>query len=158
MRRIPLTQGKFALVDDGDYDWLNQWMWYYSKNGYAARKNGKIVYMHNAIMNTPPGFHTDHKETGKQDYGLDNRRSNLRICTVSQNLANRGPQKNNTSGYKGVEWYKSRSNWRAKIKSAGKFVHIGYFKTAEEAAKAYDVVAKRLFGEFAFLNFPEDMQ
>ncbi len=84
--------------------------------------------------------------------GADNRRANLRIATRSQNGANRGPQKNNTSGYKGVSRDKQR--WQASITVMGVCHRIGGFDTPEEAAVAYDIRAREVFGEYAKLNLP----
>ena len=86
--------------------------------------------------------------------GLDNRRPNLRLATRSQNAANLGPYANNTSGYKGVDF--NRGKWRARIREGGVRYFLGYFETAEDAARAYDTKAHELFGEFASLNFPEE--
>lgn len=94
-RWIPLTQGKFALVDEADYEWLNQWNWQLS-NGYAVRSRripkGKrqAIYMHRVVCNAPIGTEVDHLDSD----GLNNRRSNLRIATTSQNQRNRGPAGN----------------------------------------------------------------
>lgn len=79
----------------------------------------------------------------------DNRWINLRAATKSQNMANRGPQRNNTSGFKGVVYYKQYKNWVSNIWKEGKLHHIGYFNTAQEAHAAYSAAAIRLFGEFA---------
>jgi hypothetical protein len=81
--------------------------------------------------------------------GLNNSRSNLRAATNAQNLQNRGKQKNNTSGIKGVSWDKARSKWAAEIRSQGKRYHLGRFDTKEEAAEAYRKAAKKLHKEFA---------
>lgn len=152
MKKIKLTQDKYALVDNQDYDFLNQWKWHFN-SGYAMRREylkggkGKSVYllMHRVIMNTPRGLETDHINMDK----LDNRRQNLRVCTRSQNGTNKNIQSNNTSGYKGVTWRKDRNKWKALI--AGK--SIGIFSSKTEAAKAYDGKARELYGEFAKLNF-----
>ena len=88
--------------------------------------------------------------------GLDNRRENLRICTNAENNRHRRKPKNNTSGYKGVCWDKSKKKWRARIEKDNKNIHIGYYNILEEAARAYDAKAKELFGKYAQLNFPEE--
>ncbi len=159
MKQIPLQKNRFALVDDGDFNWLSQWNWFYHKtqrNAYVARtKKSKgirtKIYMHRFIMSLQKGDRRqiDHINSN----GLDNRRRNLRICTSSQNGGNRKISRG-TSRYKGVCYYKDRSNWVAHICKNGKSLHIGYFTTEVEAAKAYDVKAVELFGEFAKTNFP----
>lgn len=148
MNRIKLTQGKYAIVDDEDFKWLNQWRWYY--DGRYARMNykNKKIHMHRLIMNTPKGMDTDHINGN----GLDNRRCNLRICTSSQNHINTKKRKNNTSGYKGVFSCQLSKNWRAQIRYNHKSIHIGNFINKIQAAKAYNQKAKELFGEFARLN------
>jgi AP2 domain len=156
MKKIKLTQGKFAIVDDDDFVWLNKWKWHYD-NGYAARRSttGKLLYMHREILEKH-GYtnfqHTDHINHN----GLDNRFSNLRPATVSQNQGNKKKQKNNTSGYKGVSWDKRRNKWQVYIKINGKQKHLGYYDDIEDAKAAYDKSAKELFGEFAFTNEREN--
>ena len=103
-------------------------------------------------MNPPKGMVIDHINHN----GLDNRRENLRICTNAENQRNRGKQKNNTSGYKGVDWRKDHKKWRARINKDNKTIHIGYYNIIEEAARAYDAKAKELHGKYAQLNFPEE--
>ncbi len=155
MKKIKLTQGKYALVDDCDFEWLNKWKWFYGNGGYAARNsptvNGKrkAIYMHRVIMKTPEGEETDHKDMN----GINNQRGNLRTCTKSQNCMNRRRYKNSISKYKGVSWKKETGRWGASIKFNQKQLHIGYFTCEEKAGKAYDKLAKELFGEFAYLNF-----
>ena len=98
MKRIPLTQGKFALVDEEDYEWLNQWKWHYN-NGYATRnqwdpitKKQIKILMHRLIMKSSEDMQVDHANHNT----LDNRKSNLRIVSYSNNLKNRkGKNKNN---------------------------------------------------------------
>lgn len=156
MKKIPLTKGQFALVDDEDFDFLNQWSWCFHL-GYAIRghKNpsGKKRHlpMHRVINKTPLGKETDHINENK----LDNQRSNLRTASHSQNKFNKGPQQNNTSGYKGVTFIKTRKKWQAQIQGNGKRPSLGYFDTAIEAAKAYDTASYKLHGEFGFRNFQE---
>ncbi len=156
MKRIKLGGKllKYALVDDADFEYLNQFRWQYT-DGYARRDKVNIkgtprgkIHMHRVVMNTPLGMETDHINGDK----CDNRKSNLRICTKSQNNANRGLAANNTSGYKGVTWDKNRGKWFAQTKLLQKKVNLGYFDTKEEAALAYNEFIKENFGSFARLN------
>jgi len=150
MKTIPLTQGKVALVDDEDYEFLNQFTWYGAESHglwYAETKiSGKNVKMHRLLI--PDAQMVDHEDQN----GCNNQRHNLRPCTNSQNLANRGPTVNNTSGYKGVDWFERDQKWRARIMCKGTYSHLGYFDCKIKAAKAYNYAAKCLFGEFAKLN------
>ena len=151
-KSIPLTQGKFAIVDDEDYDEIARHKWYYL-NGYAQRHAPRgVTRMHRVIAGTPPGMDTDHINGD----GLDNRRSNLRVCTHSQNMANRGRDSTNTSGFKGVTWHKECRKWLAYTAVNRKMIHIGLFERAEDAARAYDREVVRIFGEFAAPNFPQE--
>ena len=163
MRRISLTQGKFAIVDDADFEWLNQWKWYPSNNGrntfYAIRSirlpNGKRTTsrMHREILGLKFG---DKRQCDHQNHrGLDNRRDNLRICTSKQNNQNMSSYKSCSSVYKGVSWHKIHHKWRAFITVDYKQIHLGYFDNEEKAARVYDKVAIKYFGEFANLNFGE---
>lgn len=149
---IPLSMGKFAIVDNGDYDYLNRYRWYTAKdcNTFYARKNiiGTTIPMHRVIVGAIEGQIVDHINGN----GLDNRKCNLRIVTNSQNAMNQGISKNNTTGYKGVDYRKKENKFRARIKNNGTEYSLGYFNTAQEAADAYDIKAKELFGEFAKTN------
>jgi hypothetical protein len=151
---IPLNQGKVTIVDAADYDFLMQWKWYCSTLGYAVRmmekaKPRKIVWMHRVIMQTPKGMETDHINTDR----LDNRRSNLRVCTLAENQRNKKKKQGLSSRYKGVSWIKRDCVWRAQIEKNNNNKHIGNFSTEIEAALAYDNAAKEHFGEFANINF-----
>lgn len=152
MKEIPLTKGAVALVDDEDYDELIKFKWHVNAFGYAVRKphsgKGKSFYMHREVMKTPDDMSTDHIDGNK----LNNRKINLRICSTSQNMGNRGKQKNNTSGYKGVFWSEKAGRWRAQITYKKKAIHIGLFDKPIEAAKAYNEEAVKYFGIFAKLN------
>jgi len=155
MPQIELTQGKYAIVDTADFEYLNQWKWYAIKaraTFYAVRNVGrspfqKRVWMHREIMNTPVEMDTDHRDGN----GLNNQRRNLRVCTNTQNQANKSKQTNNTSGYKGVFW--NNEKWQARICVEGKKIHLGHFSNVEDAARAYDSAAKNLYGEYARTNF-----
>ena len=155
MKEIKLTKGMVALVDDEDYEWLNQFKWYAGKgwNTYYASRNAKLngkrilLNMHVAIMGTSTGL-VDHIDGD----GLNNQRYNLRRCTRAQNGMNRSPNKNSTSKYKGV--YKAKGKYVAAIAVNGTQAYLGTFTLDSDAAKAYDKAAKEHFGEFAYLNFP----
>jgi len=157
VRFIPLTQGRFAIVDAADYEWLTRFSkWCYNgTKGYAVSslvrrlsRAGESYQMHQIIMRAPPGVSPDHKNGNK----LDNRRSNLRLANGTQNMANRDLQSNNTTGYKGV--VRHRGKFRARIgdglRKGGR--HLGIFLTVEEAALAYNTAAVEMYGEFACLN------
>lgn len=154
-KTIPLTQGKFAIVDEEDYSFLMQWKWCYSKAGkcgtygYATRRlNKSKIKMHRVILNTPQGMDVDHINHNE----LDNRRCNLRNCTRKENSHNRKSHVNNTSGYKGVSWNKKNKKWRADIGIENKKVYLSLFQNKIEAAEAYNKAAIKIFGEFALLN------
>ncbi len=155
MKEITLTQGKVALVDDEDFSLANQFVWFavkpsHSRTWYAQRncwKNGKrtVERLHTFLVGISP---LDHKNGD----GLDNRRENLRPCTLGQNQGNARRRVDNTSGFKGVTWSKRTRRWRAEIRSGGVREFLGYFDSAEEAARAYDAAAPIHFGEFAKTN------
>jgi hypothetical protein len=154
-RLIPLTQGKFAIVDADDYERLSKHKWCACKKRhtfYAYRRTqGKKISMHRVIVNAPRGLVVDHKNRS----GLNNRKSNLRPCTIAQNNRNSGPHHNATSKYKGVLWNKAARKWQARIRPNRRQIHLGFFTDEIEAAIAYDRKAEQVFGEFAYLNFPQ---
>jgi hypothetical protein len=153
MKQIPLTQNKFTLVDDEDFDFLNQWKWYLA-HGYAVRTQNnyggkpKQIRMHRIILGTPDGLDTDHKNRDR----LDNRRENLRVCNRSQNVANTFVEKQNHTGFKGVSWKTSNKKWVAQIRVNNVVKHLGLFDDIKKAIKSYDLAAKKYFGEFAVTN------
>lgn len=159
-REIPLTQGKVAIVDATDYEWLIQWKWYARCDylWYAARQSSKsenkpmTVYMHREIMAARKGETVDHYDGN----GLNNTRANLRFATIQQNNRNSRLSTKNTSGYKGVSFDKRNRKWKACIYVNRKQIYIGLYSTPEEAASAYDEAAKRHFSQFARLNFRKD--
>lgn len=159
-RLIPLTRGKFVIVDADDYGWLMQWKWHSAYScglWYAVRSewnggNPKNIQMHRQIMGVAKGVKVDHHSRD----GLDNTRGNLRVATCQQNKFNTAKQKNNTSGYKGVSWHKGCGKWISHITIDGRVIHLGYFSDKNDAARAYDCAAIRHHGEFAVLNFPLD--
>lgn len=148
MKKILLTQGKYAIVDDEDFDELNQQKWFFHSNGYAVGKvDGKAVYMHRVIAGTPSYMLTDHANGDK----LDNQRTNLRICTYAQNGYNQRTN-SGSSIYKGVCWITRDKKWRAQITLNKKRKFLGYFNNEIDAAKAYNEAATEHYGEFACLN------
>jgi AP2 domain-containing protein len=152
MNTIPLTQGRVAIVDSRDFEWLSKWKWHFTFYGYAARRDGKrgtMLYMHREILGLKRGEMGDHANMDR----LDNRRDNIRKCDKAQNSINRPLQENNTSGFRGVIWSKRRQKWIARMKHHGKQIHVGTFDTPEIAAAAYDRVMVCLHGSFARPNF-----
>lgn len=154
MKQIPLHNKKgyvvaLASVDDDDYEYLMQWRWQLN-GGYVVRStNGQKHRMHRMLMQPPAGYCIDHINGNP----FDNRRANLRICTLrenNQNATKRDPRA--SSKFKGVYWNSRAQKWRAQIKSDKK-IHLGSFTDEVAAAKAYDVAARRLFGQFARTNF-----
>jgi hypothetical protein len=143
------------LIDKDDYELVKNYSWN-CYGGYARtffKKNGgklKSISMHRLILNKPNNTNIDHINGN----GLDNRRSNLRLASVQQNGCNRKVGSNNTSSYKGVIFHKRDKKYQSSIKYKGKRSYLGYYNNAEDAAKAYDEAAKKLFGEFARLNCP----
>lgn len=142
MKEIPLTNGKIALVDDDDYEWLSQWKWYSRKHRnsfYAQRsiwENGKIrtLQMHIAIMGKREGLQIDHMNGN----GLDNQRHNLRHLTNRQNAQNLHTNKSST--YPGVHWDKTRHKWKAEIlltSKPRKRKFLGRFENELDAFNAY---------------------
>lgn len=149
---IELTQGQFAVIDKQDIDLVcgSSWFAIKAKNTYYAmraykkneEKSGN-VFMHRIILQTTQLV--DHKDGN----GLNNSRSNLRPCTYSQNQWNRKLNKNSTSGFKGVSFYKPSGRWLACIRANKEYIHLGYFDTPEEASLAYYEAAIYLHGNFA---------
>lgn len=158
MPRITLTQGKSVIVDKVNVDkllkigkWLalfNGFKWYAIRR--VKNKKGKWdhLYMHRFLTGAPKGKEVDHKNGN----GLDNRISNLRVCSPSENQHNRGRQKNNKSGFKGVSFNKERNKFQVFIALNSKHIYIGQFNSAEEGASAYAIAAKKYHGKFAKLR------
>jgi hypothetical protein len=147
---------RFAIVDADDYEHLAKYKWYCEQDGntfYTFRREGrkrKRVSMHRQILHAPKGLLVDHIDGN----GLNNRKSNLRLCSPAQNARNKRPAPNCSSRYKGVTWHKYHKKWHVRIFKSGKSTYLGSFDDEIEAAVAYDRKAAELFGEFAYLNFP----
>lgn len=148
---IPLTRGRFAIVDDEDYNRIASFKWHYMNTGYAATTydQGRKTYLHRFVIKAKDGEQVDHVNMDK----LDCRKENLRTCSNQQNSANKTKQVNNTSGYKGVTWDKTNKKWIAEIMVNKKSKKLGRYSSAEDAARAYNEAAKKYFGEFARTNF-----
>lgn len=162
MKKVPLSKGYVAVVDDDDFDWVSQWKWTAQetvKPGkvYAVRytKGGRLhrrrVRMHRELIGVnDPNLEVDHRDNN----GLNNTRENLRVATKSQNQQNREKTPGCSSRFKGVRLHRYNTNrpWGAYIRAAGKLKLLGYFSIEEEAAAAYNSAAASLFGDFASLN------
>ena len=153
VRHIALTKGKFAIVDAADYEYLSRFRWHAKEargRFYAATViNGKSITMHQLLMAPPRGMVVDHIDGN----GLNNRRQNLRLCTPRQNRRNTRPRRK-TSAFLGVS--RRGQKYLARIKHDGRELYLGLFDTETEAARARDRKAEELFGEFAWLNFPDE--
>jgi HNH endonuclease/AP2 domain len=155
-RLIPLTQGKTAIVDEKDFDWLSQWFWCASERqhtGLFVALNKDLGLMHRFILGCSSENEVDHRNHNP----LDNRRSNLRKCSRLQNASNVQKPASNTSGFIGVSFLPNRTKgWRARIRIANRHKTLGYFLTPEEAAHEYDRAARKYRGSFSgILNFPQ---
>ncbi len=150
---IPLTQGKFAVIDEADYELVSGHKWFAHKphqrpSWYAnanIRRDGRwgIIRMHRVIMDAPAGMEVDHRDGD----GLNNTRANLRLATKSQNMANRGAPRANKTGLKGA--FPCGKGWMSRIRHQGKQIYIGFYATPEEAHAAYAAKAREIHGEFA---------
>lgn len=134
MKKIPLTQGKYTLIDDADFVLVSLYKWFFDGVYAARRENGKKIYLHRLICETPTGKETDHINSNP----LDNRRSNLRICERSLNNLNHQIRVDNSSGFKGVSRDKTGKKWRAYFNIKGKQIFLGLFVKKEDAARAYN--------------------
>ncbi len=150
MKEVKLTQGRVAIVDDGDYEMVSQYKWcawFSGWNWYAVGTiNKKHTYMHRLIIQAPKGSVVDHRNHD----GLDNRRENIRLCTTQENAMNGRTPRDNKSGYKGV--VKVNGSYATKIRVNGAQLHGGNYDTAIDAAIAYNHLAKEHYGEFANYN------
>ena len=155
MKLIPLTRGMFAMVDDADFEWLNQWRWFAwrptDRNTWYAKRSGCIDGKKNsALHRVILGEHIpkiDHRDGN----GLNNQRLNLRPCSTKGNSANHQIRVDNSSGFTGVSLYRD-GRWMARICVDQKSLFLGYFVNKLDAALAYNVAAVKHFGEFARLN------
>lgn len=162
--RILLNGGAEAVVDESDYEQVREFHWY----RYISKKKRKIHYaycvirlnggkrtslkMHRIIMDAADGEQVDHRDGD----GLNNRRSNLRVCTHGENLAN-SFRSRGASRYVGVTRNRDGKRWRATVNKDGVKLYDEWFDTEELAARARDAAAVKIYGEFATLNFPREV-
>lgn len=151
---IPLTKGKVARVDADDAAWLSACKWRLNSKGYAIRSfyvDGKeiVVNMHREIVSAPKGLYVDHIDNDR----TNNVKSNLRICTASENLSNRGVFSSNTTGFIGVSCH--AHGWRSTIQVDERILFLGLFEDLHRAALVRDHAANLLYREFARLNLPD---
>ena len=168
---IPLTQDQVALVPDDDHEWVSVVKWFAKWNQatrsfYAARNvstgmkhpKQRTLRMHRVIWEhhngpIPDGFTVDHADRNS----LNNCPSNLRLATRTQQCQNQGLRSDNKSGYRGVSWWRRSEKWLAQIRVDGKLIYLGLYDDPIAAARAYDAAAIEHFGEFAVLNFPQEV-
>ena len=150
------SKNREFYFDLEDYDKIKEYYWYVDiNNGYVSTLiNGVKTGMHRLIMDCPNNMEVDHR------YGRntrnDNRKYNLRICTIQENGMNAGLQSNNTSGCTGVVWNKRVNKWMANIRYNGKRIHLGYFVDYDDAVKARKKAEERYFGEWSYDNSQKD--
>ena len=152
MKIIQSTNGSEIIVDDCDFDCFAKFSWRINHYRYAVRQVGsksqrKCIFLHSQILKPSRGMRVDHR--GRNP--LNNRRSNLRECTASQNLANR-PKPIGMTGFKGVCWSKKARKWMAKITVNYRGIYLGIYSEPRDAVLAYNAAAIKHFGEFAFVN------
>lgn len=154
---IPLSGGQFALVDAADAERVRPYRWHVSANGYArahVQVDGRkrLVSLHRFLLDAPAGSVVDHRDRDK----LNNTRANLRLCDHARNVYNTASRAG-SSAYKGVYFVARVNRWKAQLQKDGAYLFQGYFDQERDAALAYDAFAREHFGEFAYLNFPEEV-
>lgn len=162
MQYLPLTQDKFAIVDDEDFELVNQWKWQVSWSGgqfYAVRtiayeNRVRTRYLHHEVLGLPPANNRKWVVDHINRNALDCRKENLRVCTQYQNRANVAPllRKNKHSSYKGVTFDRKIKRWVTNIQHARKHQFLGCFKTEYEAVVAYNRAAVKTAGSYAYVN------
>lgn len=151
MKRILLSNGGWAIVDDEDWLYLVGFNWHTNKTSKYAMCNSPPLhgeYMHRVIakrVGLDCSYEIDHVNGDR----LDNRRCNLRAATRSQNSYNAKRRRDNTSGFRGVCWDKRRSKWQASIKFGGRRLFLGNYDTKEAAAFAYKIASKKYYKAFS---------
>lgn len=157
-RRIKLNNGKYAVVSKEDFEWLSEFQWHLSNQGYVVSDRSLTINgqrrMSRAIVQRLAGtklarhIDIDHQDGDK----LNNSRTNLRPATRQENVFNSKPRQGKFSQYKGVGWKADHRKWTARICRDGRLINLGYYDNELDAALAYDCAAIQLFGDFAWLN------
>lgn len=150
-----VSTGK-AIIDEEDVNKCRSYKWHLNKYGYVATDvKGKRIFLHNFILNRKAShkIQVDHKNQIKHDC----RKSNLRLCTPNQNKYNVGLISTNTSGFKGIYFSKQTNKWVAQIIANGKCYSLGHFARKKEAAEMRDMATRKMHGDFAVLNFPNEV-
>lgn len=149
---LETNKGQRILIDSGSIEKIRDFTWCVSGNGYPMSRTGnRVTILHRLLVGTGPSDYVDHINGNP----LDNRLANLRICAKQQNEFNQKIRVDNTTGYRGVCPGKN-GKFRAYIVKNGRQYRLGLFDNPVDAAKAYDLKAKELFGEYARLNLLED--
>ena len=153
--KVPLTQGKYAIIDIEDYDLVSQYKWFssyekgnqsfYAKTNIKVGEKTTIERLHRLILSAKKGEIVDHINGDT----LDNRRCNLRFASAAENIRNSRRRSTNTSGFKGVWWNKQVNKWQADIKVLGKKIYLGRYDDPQDAHEAYCAAALKHYGEFA---------
>lgn len=148
-KAVPLTKGRYALVDEEDYDRVMEHNWHLTGAGYA--NNNKLGLLHRFLLDYPENGQVDHVNRCRTDC----RKSNLRVVDTSENSINRCGAEGKSSKYKGVSFIKTRNKWKVQLRFKGKHVlNVSTFEDEKQAALFYDEAAKAYYGENAHLNFP----
>jgi hypothetical protein len=140
------SRGRIFEIDLSDYELIRPYRWYVNSDNYVCTNiNNKKIKLHRFITNTPFRYEVDHINRNK----LDNRQSNLRICSKADNLKNTNGYKNNSSGTNGVSWSTKKSKWVVQLQVCGKRKHFGYFNDLKEATKYRTQKELEYYGEFS---------
>ena len=156
MKRIPLTQNEFALVDNEDFKMISKHKWYcvrnkgnnYARRNVGVKPNRSSIEMHRVVLKCPNGMVIDHINGNS----LDNRKKNLRVCTQAENTRNRIQRRSCKNKFKGITFHKHSKVWHAQICINYNNIYLGSFKNQKSAAIAYDAYAKRIHKQFARTN------
>ena len=150
------SKGEAFYFDLEDYDLIKNYCWFKNNNEYivaTTRENGrtKMMFMHRLVMGLPEEIYDIDHIHGNCSKN-DNRKTNLRIATRSQNIANKGLMSSNTSGVTGVTWNKNKEKWEANISTNCKRIYLGSYSNFEDAVKARKQAEEKYFGEFSYDN------
>lgn len=160
MKTLALTQGKTTVIDDEDWELVKPYTWcahrskgkWYAETTFLNNGRRKVISMHRMVMRMPP-FHETREWVDHWDRdGLNNVKSNLRRCTNGQNCMNRAATRKNGTGLKGVSFDKQYGCFKARICVNYKQIYLGYFRSPEDAACAYNIASLKYHGPFGYQN------